>query len=55
MPTSYNPENKISRAQLQKDLLAFRKCLEEAQASLYRYADKKIMDRRFDAAFAAIN
>ena|SRR5438552_3158934 len=54
-PTPYNPEKEISRRQLQADFVVFRKSLEEAQGSLYRYADKRAMDRKFDAAFAAIN
>lgn len=54
-PTPYTPEAKISKAQLQKDFLVFRKSLEEAEASLYRYADKKTVDRTFEAALPAIN
>jgi Peptidase family S41 len=54
-PAPYNPDAQISRAKLQADFLAFRKSLEEAQASLYRYADKRVMERNFDAAFASIN
>jgi hypothetical protein len=54
-PTPYNPDTQINRPKLQADFLVFRRSLEEAQASLYRYADKRVMDQRFDAAFASIN
>lgn len=51
----YDPEKKFSKAQLQKDFLALRKSLEEAQASLYRYHNKETMDANFEAHFAAID
>ncbi len=54
-PAPYNPDKKIGKAQLQKDFLALRNSLEEAQASLYRYHTKKTMDANFETHFAAID
>ncbi len=52
---TYDRDKKFQVTQLQKDFVAFRKSLEEAQASLYRYAPKRKVDQKFDAAFAAIS